>query len=637
MAIVPIHLMRVSENMRAFNLLESVRRNQAGLFSLQNQLATGLRISRPSDDPVGAATADAADRQLEQLQQIQRNLLHANNALTEGESSMLDAVNAILDVQHVASEAVGDTIGPEERHSLAVVIDAALDQLVSIGNRRYLNAPLFSGHQGGSQPFELTGDGVLYRGDEGRAFTIVDTDHSQDAFTISGAEFFSTFSTAIHGIADLDPSLSIRTRMSELRGTTGQGVTLGRITVSNGTEETTVDLNGADTVGDVLDKLNAEMPDGLVAALNERGITIGSLQGTPDVTIRDVGGGQTARDLGLRAEGLILAGAGVDLDPQITLRTSLDQLRGGLGLPTTDGLTIRNGSRSATLDFSAAQTVEDVLNIMNQADVGVWARIAADSRSIEVVNRISWSDLTIAENGGQFATLLGIRSLNAGTALAGLNDGRGVQTVAGADLRITTADGTTVEVDLDGATTLGDVIDRLNAQGGGAITAGLIASGNGLTITDNTSGAQTLRVERANLSPALDGLGLDVPVTGNTLVGRDVNPVRVDNGLTALLELRDGLRADETQTIGQAGARLENALRRMQDVQGRLASQARAMAERSTGTEDEVTAARVLLSDVRDVDLTEAVVRFQQMQTALQANLTTSSRVMNLSLIDYLR
>lgn len=52
--------------------------------------------------------------------------------------------------------------------------------------------------------------------------------------------------------------------------------------------------------------------------------------------------------------------------------------------------------------------------------------------------------------------------------------------------------------------------------------------------------------------------------------------------------------------------------------------------------ENEVTAAQVLLSDVRDVDIAEAVIRFQQMQTALQANMSTASRVLNLSLIDFL-
>jgi len=39
---------------------------------------------------------------------------------------------------------------------------------------------------------------------------------------------------------------------------------------------------------------------------------------------------------------------------------------------------------------------------------------------------------------------------------------------------------------------------------------------------------------------------------------------------------------------------------------------------------------------VRDVDMTDAIVRFQQLQTALQANLSTASQVLNLSLLDYL-
>ena len=75
----------------------------------------------------------------------------------------------------------------------------------------------------------------------------------------------------------------------------------------------------------------------------------------------------------------------------------------------------------------------------------------------------------------------------------------------------------------------------------------------------------------------------------------------------------------------------------MQEVQGELAAKAAAMLERTDRIENEVTATRVLQSDVRDVDLTEAIVRFQQVQNALQANLATASQVMNLSLLDFLR
>jgi flagellin-like hook-associated protein FlgL len=269
--------------------------------------------------------------------------------------------------------------------------------------------------------------------------------------------------------------------------------------------------------------------------------------------------------------------------------------------------------------------------------VGVWARITDDGRSLEILSRVSGVDLYIEENGGLAATALGLRSMHAGTTLAGLNGGRGVSTVPGSDLRITTASGTTIDIDLDGAETLQDVLDRLNTGGAGAITATLASQGNGLVITDQTAGAGTLTIQPLNDSPALSGLGLDVSATGNQLVGRDVNPIRVDSPFTALLELRTGLQGDDRLTMITAGERIERVMERMQQVQGQLASQARVMADRSERVETETTATRVLLSDVRDVDIADAAVRFQQLQMALQANLSTALQVMNLSLLDYLR
>ena len=43
-----------------------------------------------------------------------------------------------------------------------------------------------------------------------------------------------------------------------------------------------------------------------------------------------------------------------------------------------------------------------------------------------------------------------------------------------------------------------------------------------------------------------------------------------------------------------------------------------------------------LLSEVEDLDYTEAVTKFQQAQTALQASLLTGSQILNTSLLDFL-
>jgi flagellar hook-associated protein 3 FlgL len=641
MNVSPVNLTRVSQNLRAFNLLNTVRASNLDLFRSQNQLATGLRFTVPSEDPTRAVEAIKLDRYTDILNQVSRNLLRVNETLRAGESAVQEATDLVMEAHTLALSMAGDTQSPGERESIQTVIDSILDQLVTVGNRRHLDVNLFSGNYGDDVPFELGAEGVLFRGDDGRLQTIVDSDLSQDTFTISGMELFNAVSDSVRGFVDLNPALTSDTRLVDLNGATGNGVRLGRIEVSDGRDQVEIDLTGADTVGDVIDILNDALPSTLVAQLSNIGIDIIPTGfGPATVTITDAAG-NSALDLGIYRDTPAVSITGADLDPRLTLRTALDDLNLGAGVNLAGGLTIRNGSEVANVTFAGAETLEDVLNQINQVDIGVLAQIGADGKTIEVRNRISGANLYIEENGGGAATALGIRSMYAGTQLSALNDGLGVDSVDGDDIRITTADGTTIDIDINDLTldtaTLQDVIDLLNTRAGGAITATLATTGNGITITDNTAGGGTLAIERLNLSPAIDGLGLNVAAVGGVLTGTDVNPVRVDSPFTALLELRQALASDDSEGISAAGRRLSSTLERMQDLQGQLAAKAAAMLERDDRIENEQSAARILQSDIRDADLTEAIVRFQQVQTALQANLATASRVMNLSLLDYLR
>jgi flagellar hook-associated protein 3 FlgL len=640
MAVTPINVARVTSGLRSFNLLNTVSRSQLDLFRIQNQLATGVRFHAPSDDPTRATLSSKLDGRVDIVAQLRNNLRDVNATLTSGEAAMQDAVDKVIEMQTLTSEAVNDTLSADERAALRVVVDSALEQLVSIGNRKHLDTHLFSGHYGNDQPFEWTADGVIFRGDNGRLTTTLDTDLSQDSYTISGMEFFNATSKAVQGIVDLDPQVTLETRLSDLLGPTGTGIALGQIVVGIGSNQTEIDLTGADTVGDVIDKLNADLPATMQASLDGNSIRV-QASGGDTFTITDAGGGRAAAQLGIfNSDGVTTALSG-DLNPRVTSRTELVDLFGGTGAALNSGITIRNGERVAQIDFTSATTVEDVLNRINHSDIGVLARISADGATIEVLNRISGADLRIEERGGNDATLLGIRSMHSGTKLADLNDGLGVDSVEGDDMRITTADGTQIDVDVNDldleTATLADLIGLLNAAGGGAVTAALNTTGNGIVITDNTAGAGTLSIERANISPTIDSLGLTQAASGGRLVGADVNPIRVDSPFTALLELRDALAANDTRAITAAGTRLHRNLDTMLEVQGRLAAKANQMLTRSERVEDEATAIEVLRSDVRDVDLSEALVRFQQVQTALQANLVTSKQILSLSLLDYLQ
>lgn len=631
MSIVPVNIARVSQNLRAFNLLSTVKSSQLELFRAQTQMATGRRFQLPSEDPSGAAAVSLVDRHLDRLHQVEGNLFEANGTLRATEDAMDEAIDLMREAKQIAVESASDTLSAEERHSLATVVDSIIDRLVSIGNREHLGTFLFSGHDSDTAPFSWESSGVTFNGDEGRREIIADTDYSLEAFTISGHDFLGAISTPIAGAVDLDPLVTRDTRISDLRMNSGSAPDMGRVLVSNGAAQSIIDLSAAATVGDVLDKLNAEMPAGLVAEIQNNSLRI---TGAPQITVTESGGGATARTLGLTTAAPAPEIIGHDLNPVVTPRSRITDLAGGAGLDLSDPIVVHNGDRSAKIDLSGAETIEDVLNILNSADVGVWARISADGHHLDMLNRVSGTDLRVEEAGGTTATALGIRTVSTSTALEDLNLGRGFYTVEGDDIRMTTTDGTVLTFDLDGAETLQDVLDIFNAAP--EITAALGTSGNGIVITDNT-GAGPLVAEAINESPALSALGLPGTTAGNQLMGEDVHPVRVESAFTSLLELREGLLTDDTRALTFAGERLERVLEHMGDVRGQMAALAKSLDDRVSRIENEETAAVVLRSDLADADLTDTVVRYQQVQTALQANLTVGSQVMNLSLLDYLR
>ena len=103
----------------------------------------------------------------------------------------------------------------------------------------------------------------------------------------------------------------------------------------------------------------------------------------------------------------------------------------GVEFDQTSGLQIVNGDETYTLDTSSATTVEDLLNLLNGSDAGLLAEINKNRTGINVRSRLSGADFSIGENGGQTATLLGIRTLVDETRLDEMNFGFGVMDYQG--------------------------------------------------------------------------------------------------------------------------------------------------------------------------------------------------------------
>ncbi|QOV90266.1 flagellar filament capping protein FliD [Humisphaera borealis] len=267
----------------------------------------------------------------------------------------------------------------------------------------------------------------------------------------------------------------------------------------------------------------------------------------------------------------------------LNVSTPLALLNGGAGV--NRGLfriTDRSGS-SSVVDISSAITLDDVIKKINTSlDIGVRASVDGDKIVLSDTTGSTDQNLSVIDLAdGRAAADLGlvqsvaantlngtdINYLGANTPLSALNDSLGVRTkAAGPDFVVTARDGSTKNVTLGTARTIGEVLTKINDASGGKFTASLVAGSNGIRLTDNTGGGGTLSVADATGSKAATDLGLAKNGTGATLNGNDViaglNTVLVRNlkggaGLTlGTINIKDRSGAD--QDINLSGAKTVN-------------------------------------------------------------------------------
>jgi flagellar hook-associated protein 3 FlgL len=310
------------------------------------------------------------------------------------------------------------------------------------------------------------------------------------------------------------------------------------------------------------------------------------------------------------------------------------------------GLQIVNGGETHTIDLSGAETIEDLLSALNAAATGLLAEINAEGTGINIRSRVSGADFMIGENGGRTATQLGVRTFTEKTRLDDLDYGEGVSTYDGTDFTITRSDGVTIDVDVSGCETIGEVLDLINSLGGGVLEARLATYGNGIELCEAAPGLGTLTVTRSAMSSAAIGLGL-IPegqqsntaalVGGSqTLTGADVNPLETEGIFTALLRLQVAIQANDVPEAQRAIGMLDEQTVALNFARAELGARQQGLDVIQARLEEENIDLQEALSADFDTDLVEVISQLTARQIAYEASLKTTAAILGLSLLDYL-
>lgn len=160
--------MRIATYNAYENVVSNLQSRQRGLQQSQEQLTSGKRVARPSDDPVAAARAERSMVTITRADAHQRALEASRTATQLAESALGDAGELVQQARETLLAAGNPSYTDGERSMLVQTLSSLRQQLLSVANRSDgAGGYLFGGQGSSSPPFVDTPAGVSYNGQAG--------------------------------------------------------------------------------------------------------------------------------------------------------------------------------------------------------------------------------------------------------------------------------------------------------------------------------------------------------------------------------------------------------------------------------------------------------------------------------------
>lgn len=228
----PVVAGRTSDANSRYRSLYQVQNGRIAIQELEQQLSTGLRYSRPSQDPSSAIRVIGLQRELEFRDQTIKNLDSSQGYLNASESNLANVQDLMTELRGLGIEAAGNVIGESERRGWVNQIDASIDRLTSVANTRYLDRYLFTGGAVDTPTIENFRGAIRFSGNELDLKTIADVG-DYITHNVTGQKALGLLSEGVTSRIDLNPNALQSTRISDING--GQGIAPGAIQLSSGT------------------------------------------------------------------------------------------------------------------------------------------------------------------------------------------------------------------------------------------------------------------------------------------------------------------------------------------------------------------------------------------------------------------
>ncbi|CAM5797205.1 MULTISPECIES: flagellar hook-associated protein FlgL [Brevibacillus] len=146
---------RVTQNMLNSNMLRNLHKSMYSMDTMQQQLSSGKKISRPSEDPVVATRGMFYRSSLMENEQYQRNITEVQSWLELSDKALDEAGSILHRVRELAVNSGNSALGPDSLQAMSKEIAQLKEHLGSVANQTLGGKFIFGGSDIMTPPYDV--------------------------------------------------------------------------------------------------------------------------------------------------------------------------------------------------------------------------------------------------------------------------------------------------------------------------------------------------------------------------------------------------------------------------------------------------------------------------------------------------
>jgi flagellar hook-associated protein 3 FlgL len=137
--------------------IDNLTANLSRMAKLQEQLASGKAINRPSDSPIQTVEAMQYRSEIRRNDQFQRNANDGLNWLGMADNTLTSVLSVTGRVRELVLQGMNGSTDSVQRGNIAAELQSLRDTLLGQSNTKYLDRPIFAGNANGSSAYAQDG------------------------------------------------------------------------------------------------------------------------------------------------------------------------------------------------------------------------------------------------------------------------------------------------------------------------------------------------------------------------------------------------------------------------------------------------------------------------------------------------